>query len=381
MKILVDENLLYAKELFQLLGDVYTIKSRSISIPKDILLQADALMVRSTIQVNSNLLYGSNIKFVGSATAGTEHIDRDWLTKNDITFISAPGSNAVAVVEYVLSALLWLAKRDNFKLCDKIVGIIGDGNIGSQLNQRLKILGVETLLCDPFKTNNNKYIKYYPLETLVSRANILTFHTPLTIEGPYSTWHLVDDNLLTALPDRCIIINTCRGPVIDNTALLCALRKGKNISVILDVWENEPNILLPLLSYVDIGTAHIAGYTLEGKMRGTIHLFNKYSQFIGHTKQINPISLLPVPIITSINLHGCFNEELLHLLSCMMYDIRFDDIQLRRIINLNNFDQLRENYYTRREWSSLFVNSDDVHSTEILSALGFYTKLSINAKI
>ena len=225
MKILVDENMPYADALFQRLGDVQAVPGRPI--PLDALAGADALMVRSVTKVNEALLQGTSIRFVGTATAGTDHVDDNWLQQQGIGFSAAPGCNAIAVVEYVFSALMMMAERDGFQLRDKTVGIIGVGNVGSRLNARLQALGVRTLLCDPPRADRGDNERFWPLEKLVREADVLTFHTPLNKNGPYQSLYMADDELLAALPDGRILINACRGAVVDNSALLRALEKGK----------------------------------------------------------------------------------------------------------------------------------------------------------
>lgn len=373
MKILVDENMPYAEALFGRLGDVQTVAGRAIPAPA--LALADALMVRSITRVDGALLDGSRVKFVGTATAGTDHVDEDWLAQAGIGFSAAPGCNAIAVVEYVFSALLWLAQRDGFALRDKTVGIIGVGNVGGRLQRRLNAFGVRTLLCDPPLAEAGAPGDWQPLETLVAEADVLTFHTPLTRAGRHATWHLVDEALLAALPADRIIINACRGAVVDNAALLQALESDKPLSVVLDVWEPEPALSLPLLARVDIGTAHIAGYTLEGKARGTTQVFDAYSAYVGSDERASLAALLPPPAVERIRLRGAIDEEALRLLAHLVYDVRRDDMQLRRAAGLpGEFDRLRKNYYQRREWSSLCVETDDSVGADALRQLGFQAR-------
>ena len=262
MKILVDENMPYARELFSRLGDVQAIPGRPV--PADALTDADALMVRSVTRVNEALLAGKAIKFVGTATAGTDHVDQAWLQQAGIGFSAAPGCNAIAVVEYVFSSLLMLAERDGFALRDRTVGIVGVGNVGGRLQKRLEALGIKTLLCDPPRADRGDEGDFRSLEALVQEADVITFHTPLYKEGQYKTLHLADESLISRLKPGTILINACRGPVVDNAALLKRLEAGQPLSVVLDVWEPEPDLNVELLKRVDIGTAHIAGYTLEG---------------------------------------------------------------------------------------------------------------------
>ena len=373
MKILVDENMPYAVELFSRLGTVQAVPGRPV--PQDALNDADALMVRSVTKVNESLLTGKPVKFVGTATAGTDHVDDDWLAAQGIGFSAAPGCNAIAVVEYVFSSLLILAERDGFQLRDKTVGIIGVGNVGSRLNARLEALGVRTLLCDPPRADRGDEGEFWPLEKLVTDADILTFHTPLNPSGPYVTHHLVDADLLARLPADRILINACRGEVVDNAALLDALNGTKKLTAVLDVWEPEPDLSLALLEKVAIGTAHIAGYSLEGKARGTTQVFEAFSQFIGQPQTVALASLLPPPEFAEVTLRGALSEAKLLRLIHLVYDVRRDDRPLRRVAGkAGEFDKLRKFYEERREWSSLRVICDDPATAEMLKKLGFTTQ-------
>jgi len=370
VKILVDENMPYARDLFARLGEVTAVPGRPI--PVEELDDADALMVRSVTKVNSQLLDGKNVRFVGTATAGTDHVDQDYLAQAGIAFSAAPGCNAIAVVEYVFSALLMLAERDGFQLTDRTVGIVGVGNVGGRLQKRLEALGVRTLLCDPPRAANGEPGDFQPLDKLVEEADILTFHTPLYKDGPYKTWHLADEALISRLKPGAILINACRGAVVDNAALLKCLEAGQKLSTVLDVWEPEPELNVALLEKVDIGTAHIAGYTLEGKARGTTQVFEAYSAFIGKPQQIALDTLLPAPEFGRITLHGPLDQATLKRLVHLVYDVRRDDAPLRKVAGVaGEFDKLRKHYLERREWSSLFVQCDDASAAALLSALGF----------
>ncbi|WP_258329076.1 4-phosphoerythronate dehydrogenase PdxB [Citrobacter farmeri] len=370
MKILVDENMPYARELFSRLGEVKAVPGRPIPVAE--LDDADALMVRSVTKVNASLLEGKAIKFVGTATAGTDHVDENWLKQAGIGFSAAPGCNAIAVVEYVFSSLLMLAERDGFALRDRTVGIVGVGNVGGRLQARLEALGIRTLLCDPPRADRGDEGDFRSLDELVREADVLTFHTPLFKEGPYKTLHLADEALLSRLKPGAILINACRGAVVDNTALLARLNAGQELSVVLDVWEGEPDLNVDLLHKVDVGTAHIAGYTLEGKARGTTQVFEAWSAFIGREQHVALDTLLPAPEFGRITLHGPLDQPTLKRLVHLVYDVRRDDAPLRNVAGIpGEFDKLRKNYLERREWSSLYVMCDDGDAAALLCKLGF----------
>lgn len=368
MKILVDENMPHAKQLFQRIGNVEIVSGRAI--PRTALCEASALMVRSVTSVSAELLQETAIKFVGTATAGTDHVDKAWLRQQGIDFFSAPGCNAIAVVEYVFSALLAMAERGNFSLSGKTVGIVGVGNVGSRLNACLKALGIKTLLCDPPRADRGDKEQFWPLEKLVREADILTLHMPLHQTGAYQSFHLINDDVLAALPDDRILINTCRGAVVDNAALLKGLKKGKKLGVVLDVWENEPHISQPLLEKVAIGTPHIAGYTLEGKTRGTTQLFEAFSRFCKCPQSVECSSLLPPSKLGHFRLDSPLNEKQLKRLMQLVYDVRFDACNLR-CKGSREFDDLRKRYGIRREWSSFCIQCDSMADADLLQKIGF----------
>lgn len=374
VKILVDENMPYARELFSRTGEVLAVPGRPL--PEAELADASGLMVRSVTKVNAALLAGTPVKFVGTATAGTDHIDETSLEEAGIAFSAAPGCNAIAVVEYVFSSLLLLAERDGFNLRDRTVGIVGVGNVGGRLQKRLQAWGVKTLLCDPPRADRGDAEVFHSLDELVAQADILTFHTPLFKDGRYKSWHLADAALLMALRPNTILINACRGPVVDNAALLQVLNMRQDLSVVLDVWEPEPELSLELLDKVDIATAHIAGYTLEGKARGTTQVFEAWCEFLGQPQQVPLESLLPAPEFGSITLHGKLDQPVLKRLVHLVYDVRRDDAPLRKVAaQPGEFDRLRKQYEERREWSSLQVICDDAAAADMLNQLGFRATL------
>lgn len=372
MKIVVDENMPYAQELFSRKGEVVRVPGRPLPVSE--LQDAQALMVRSVTPVNTQLVAHTPLAFVGSATAGTDHVELADLEAVGVAFSAAPGCNAIAVVEYVFSALLLLAERDGYALCDKTIGIVGVGNVGSRLQARCEALGMKVLLCDPPRADRGDQETFLSLEDVAAQADILTFHTPLIKQGAYQTWHCVDRDLLETLRPGCVLINACRGAVVDNQALKQVLAERNDLSVVLDVWEPEPDLDRQLLAQVDIATAHIAGYTLEGKVRGTTQLYEAWTAFIGQPESITLSELLPQPDINAIQVTGEFSQSLLKRLAHLVYDVRRDDALLRlHIADEGGFDRLRKQYQERREWSSLTVSCSTASTAERLRQLGFNT--------
>ncbi|ARC54985.1 hypothetical protein AOQ88_01905 [Candidatus Riesia sp. GBBU] len=371
MKILIDEDIPYNYQLFEKFGKVKTASGRYIS--NEILKDVDILIVRSVTKVDRNLLIGSNVKFVGTATSGFDHVDHEWLKENDIFFSVASGCNSVSVVEYVISAMLYQANRNCFDLREKTVGIVGFGNIGSLLNKYLKSLKVKTLICDPplyEKEQNNEFVS---LEKLLSSSDIISFHSSLNSSEKYSSYHLLDQDKIDSIHEGKTIINTSRGSIIDNKALYNSLKNNKKIDVILDVWENEPNILLPLLSKVLIGTPHIAGCSLEGKIRGIIKIFLDLNNFLGKKENINIKKLFSFESIKPVEIDGDLDQKRLYKLICSLYSIEKDNELLDRKSYLY-FDTLRKFYSNHREWSSLEVNCNNTNTANLLHSLGFLVR-------
>ena len=355
MNIFYDENMPFAKEFFgKFLGkntQLSPFNGRTITAEQ--LAQADVLLVRSVTQVNEALLSkNTQLKFVGTATIGVDHIDQDYLASRNIPFYSAPGCNANSVAEYVLSCLLYLSNQYHFTLKEKSIGIIGAGNTGTQLSNKLKALGIKYSLCDPILAEQGDSRDFVTLEQALS-CDIISLHVPKTMTGPYATYHMLDHQRLSQLTDEQILINASRGEVIDNQALLALKQAGKLTKLVLDVWENEPNIVMPLIEYTEIATAHIAGYSLEGKARGTEMLYQALCKELKEIPKVTLEQLLPEPIIKVVSIQQDFSENILTQLSKMVYDVMRDDIIFRQQISTQGFDYIRKTYPARREFSSL----------------------------
>ncbi|WP_094751939.1 4-phosphoerythronate dehydrogenase [Psychromonas sp. CD1] len=368
MKIYIDENIPYAREFFAEHGELYFFSGRTVCAEQ--LRDADILLVRSITQVNEALLHlNTCLKFVGTATIGTDHIDLDYLKSKQVSFSSAPGCNKVSVAEYILSSLLVLAERQQFKLKDKSVAIVGAGNTGSALHQRLNALGVRCKLYDPPLQLSADPRQFCSFDEVLN-SDIISLHVPKIIQGEYPTWHLFDRSTLQKLNNKQILLNASRGEIIDNNALLSLAKKGLTPTLVLDVWENEPHINRELLDYVDITTPHIAGYSLEGKARGTEILYQDFCQHLSLEKQYNVINFMPAPLINKVSINGILDESLFKVLMHMIYDVRRDDALFRqRIDQTDGFDTMRRNYQERRELSTLQIDSV-IEQEQLLQALG-----------
>jgi len=369
MQIIADENIPYVRTGFANLGKTRTVVGRGLKSAD--LGDANILLVRSVTQVDKKLLAGSAVRFVGTATIGLDHIDLDYLQQQSIGFASAQGSNATAAAEYVISALLITAQRQGFQLNNKTVGIIGCGNVGSRVLNKLNALGVNCVIYDPplqeklgpktFKVCQTFKVstKYVNLDTVLS-ADIITLHVPLSKGGHYPTYQLVNADLLGKLRDDVILINTSRGAVVDETALLETLVRRPAMTIILDVWQNEPDINLSLLQRAALGTPHIAGYSLDGKARGTEMLYAAVCDYFQHPATWQAQTDLPAPPLTRLSFSKTVDDNVaIHTAVMACYDVRRDDAALRRINQTADasafFDKLRKNYPVRREFDGVEI--------------------------
>ncbi len=362
LNIVADENIPLASALFGSLGSVRTVPGRNID--SGTVRHADILLARSVTRVDAALLDGSAVRFVGSATSGLDHIDLDYLRRRGIPCVSAPGANADSVVEYALAALLHLATIRGEALRGKTLGIAGCGRIGSRLAMRAAALGMRVLLCDPPLAEAGAEGEYFPLDTLIREADILTLHVPLVREGPHRTWHMIGRDELAAWRAGAWLINTSRGAVIDNEALLEALQRSdrRPAAVALDVWEGEPVPSADLLQRVDIATPHIAGYSYDGKTAGARMLRDALlalpgmEEFVGESEPdhaYREADMLPAqapdPFLPE--------TDWLHHMVQGMYDVWRDDRRMRGAWPASEeeaarrFSMLRRTYPERRAFS------------------------------
>ncbi|MFQ5568114.1 MAG: 4-phosphoerythronate dehydrogenase [Rhodothermales bacterium] len=363
LHILVDENIPLASEAFSTLGRVTCLPGRRMT-PEAVRI-ADVLLVRSVTRVDAALLEGSAVRFVGSATIGTDHVDRAYVQERGIAFAYAPGSNAESVVEYVLAALLRLSVRKAEALRGKTVGIVGCGHIGGQLAVRLPAFGVRVLKNDPPLAEHARQAErphdFVPLDKVLAEADILTSHVPLTREGPHATYHLLDETTLRRMKPGAWLLNTARGAVVSNEALKAVLADGHLGAAVLDVWENEPVPDPGLLHLVDLATPHIAGYSFDGKIRGTRMLYQALVDYLdvlptwdaGAALAPGPDEVLPLAVPDPMLSEMVWLDHLVR----QMYDLQADDARLRRLLTLPPekhaayFSGLRKQYPRRRSFT------------------------------
>ncbi|NRF24263.1 4-phosphoerythronate dehydrogenase [Vibrio coralliilyticus] len=376
MKILIDENMPYAEQLFSQLGEVVLKSGRTLNA--DDLVDVDALMIRSVTKVNAELISKANrLKFVGTATAGMDHVDQVLLKEKGIFFTAAPGCNKVGVAEYAFSVMMVLAQQQGFSVFDKTVGIIGAGQVGSYLQQCLEGIGIKVLINDPPKQAAGDERNFTPLDALLEQADIITTHTPITRDGDFPTHHLINETVLNKLRGDQILINAARGPVVDNTALKARLRKQDGFIAALDVFEFEPEVDMELLPLLAFATPHVAGYGLEGKARGTTMIFNSFCEFLNNDLRAHASELLPTAPVPELVLDRAWEEATLHNLTQLVYDVRKDDALFRREISQPGaFDLMRKNYWDRREYSAVTLRGNAEANLQPLAKLGFQIEVS-----
>ena len=356
MKIICATSIPYAREAFAPLGELQILDPRQIT--SSVLKDADVLIARSTLKVNEALLEGTNVKFVGTCTIGYDHLDADYMGKRGIVWTAAPGCNANSVAEYVTAALLHLARKHNFTMRGKTIGIIGVGHVGSLVVKKSSALGMQVLLNDPPLFDLTGNACYRPLEEILFQANILTVHVPLTKTGKYPTFHLADLRFFERAKRHCILINAARGPIMNSDDFLKARATGIVAQAVIDCWEKEPAFRLDVMQAADLATPHIAGYSFEGRAMGTIQVYRELCSFLGIEPKLTLDAVLPPPPVPEINFDaaGKSDETALAEIVGRVYDISADDRDLRAFTPENeetrgkNFEKLRKNYHMRREF-------------------------------
>lgn len=362
LTIAADENIPLLDELLGDIAHIIRLPGRTMTAAQ--IRDADALLVRSVTSVNSALLQDTAVRFVGTCTIGVDHIDQHFLAQQNIGFSSAPGCNAAAVVDYVMAALLAI-EPDISVWQQRCVGIVGYGEVGSRLYQRLQDNGIAVRACDPFKS--------FASNTLdeVLACDAVSLHVPLTRDGAHPTLNLLNQQRLQQLPRGSLLINTSRGKVVDNAALLACLQNGQ-LQAVLDVYQDEPEPQPVLLDALDIATAHIAGYSLHGKMRGTLQVIEPLYRFFAVDKTL--------PEILQQYNHSLLvdKQEKLDQTMLKAYDIRKDSaafIQAYKQAEISQraavFDAYRKHYQNRYELAYLRPQGADAEQQRLLTSIGF----------
>jgi len=381
VKIVADKAIPFLHRYFSPLGEITAMDGRDIG-PAAVR-DADVLLVRTVTRVNGDLLAGSPVRFVGSPTSGTDHMDLAWLDRAGITWAAAPGGNARSVAEYVISALLVMSESLGRELVGMRAGIIGCGHAGSAVARMLQGIGVECVLHHPPLQAATGGAEYQALSTAMD-VDIVTLHVPLTRAGRYATTGMVNAGFLAALRPEVILVNTARGEVVDETALVGALRKRPGLRAIIDVWAREPDVNAALLQEADIATPHIAGYSTDGRLHATATIAGALWRSAGATRDDSAPMELPEPGVPVIHIApGMDPMSAVQMAVLSSYDVRSDAIVLRRLAQddaaalARGFSEARNTYPLRREFSAhcVLVPAGAAPATHTaLNALGFQVR-------
>ena len=341
MKLVADKTIPFIEGLFEPYFDVVYVEGRDIS--SEDVRDADALLIRTRTKCNADLLDGSSVRMISTASIGSDHIDHEYCNEHGIHFATASGCNAVGVMNYVFSALYGIAARKSIDLEGKTLGIVGVGNTGSRVAAMARHIGLRVLLCDPPRASVEGPDAFCPLPQLLGEADIVTLHVPLSD----STRKMADDAFFSAMKPGALFINTARGEVVDEPALIRAIpRLG---AVIIDTWNNEPYVNQDLVQMVDIATPHIAGYSYQGKQNGTALAVRAIARFFGIEPLYEFYPETPLAELEAIklNLRGMSQGQIASTLS-YNYPVFSDDFMFR--MNPAGFENLRLNYSYRREF-------------------------------
>ncbi|NMY74106.1 4-phosphoerythronate dehydrogenase PdxB [Pseudomonas sp. WS 5071] len=376
MLIVADENIPLIEAFFASFGEIRRLPGRQIT--RADVHDADVLLVRSVTRVDRELLEGSAVRFVGTCTIGTDHLALDYFEQAGIQWSSAPGCNARGVVDYVLGSLLTLADIEGADLAQRTYGVIGAGEVGGRLVRVLRDLGWSVRVCDPLR-QAAEGAGYVSLEQIIEQCDVISLHTPLSKNGEFATWHLLDEARLNRLKPGTWLINASRGPVVDNAALRKVLNAREDLQAVLDVWEGEPQVDVELADLCVLATPHIAGYSLDGKQRGTAQIYEALCDFLGQAPQVKLADLLPAPWLARVELSTNSDQAWALAMLCRgVYDPRRDDADFRRTLTGSGdqqklaFDALRKLYPVRREIEGLTVHIEGHNPalTKMAAALG-----------
>jgi len=371
MKFIIDDKIPYIQGALEPFGEVVYLSGPKTT--PEIVRNADAIITRTRTICNEQLLAGSTVKIIATATIGFDHIDTDYCVKAGILWTNAPGCNSKSVEQYIASALFVLAERKGFELKGKTIGVVGVGQVGSKVARVCELLGMKVLLNDPPRARVEGAEKFCSLEQIKQKADFITLHVPLNMQGEDATYHLADDVFFQALKRKPILFNSCRGEVLDTKAAKTAVRNGLISGLVIDCWENEPDIDLELLGLVDLATPHIAGYSKDGKANGTSMSIQALSRFFGLGIDDWKAQKVEVPVNTLIEMDGSelSEETMLSKAVLATYDIQIDDANLRR--NPALFEKLRGDYPVRREYPIYTIKCRNVGQDmqKKLETLGF----------
>lgn len=371
MKIVIDDKIPYIQGALEPFAEVVYLPGSKTTA--EVVKDADAIITRTRTICNEALLKGSSVRIIASATIGYDHIDTDYCDRAGIRWTNAPGCNAKSVEQYIASAIMVMAAKKSWTLAGKTVGIVGVGNVGSKVARIAEIFGMRVLLNDPPRARAEGDKGFVNLEKILEESDIITLHVPLNLEGADATFHLANEKLFSRMARKPLFINSCRGEVMDTIAVKEALKSGQITGAVIDCWENEPDLDPELLSLVDLATPHIAGYSRDGKAKGTEMSVQAVSRFLGlganHWKPVG----VEKPSNTEILIDGTHltTQQILSEAVLATYNICEDDARLRA--SVETFEKQRGDYPVRREFPAWSVAGkfNDSKVIDKLRRLGF----------
>lgn len=336
MKIVIEKNIPFIKGLLEPWAEISYLAPEEIN--RASMADADALITRTRTRCDKELLEGSRCRFIATATIGTDHIDLDYCKQAGITVANAPGCNAPAVAQYVFASIAEIMNRRDTPAAPEALtlGVVGVGNVGGIVARWGRTLGMNVLCCDPPRAENEGAEGFTDLDTIARQCDVITFHTPLTRSGAHPTFHMADKNFFDKLAKRPVVINSARGPVIDNEALIDAIDRGQVSTAAIDCWEGEPHINRRLLDKAVIATPHIAGYSREGKVRATAMALKALTGFF-NLPDITPEETVPAGAARNVTLPSIAGS----------YSPAADTTALKT--SPDNFEALRNHYDLRHE--------------------------------
>ena len=371
MKIISDNKIPYIKGALEPFSEVIYLPGNMITA--DVLRDADALITRTRTICSKDVLEGSKVKFIATATIGFDHIDTAYCKTAGIEWTNARGCNAESVNQYISSALFSYSKRHGFALKGKTIAVVGVGQVGSRVAKTCEVLGMNVLLNDPPRERVEGPSQFVSLQSIQELADIITFHVPLNMDGEDKTFHMVNNKFLRGLKKKPLIMNTCRGEVFDTPAVYQAIKEKAISGLNIDCWENEPALDLELLGLTDYATSHIAGYSKDGKANGTKSSVRAISRFFGlGIDDWEPPGIeAPKSPLIELDGRGLDEEQILGTAILATYDIEQDDRALRD--NPQLFEQLRGDYPVRREFDFYSVRANYIKPETLgkLEKLGF----------
>jgi erythronate-4-phosphate dehydrogenase len=377
MKIIIDDKIPYIQGAFESVAEVVYLPGNKTTpeVAKD----AAAIVTRTRTICNEQLLASSTVKFIATATIGFDHIDTDYCETAGIKWTNAPGCNSRSVEQYIASTLMVLAETKNLQLKDLCIGVVGVGNVGAKVADFCEVLGMKVLRNDPPRQRAEGGAAFVTIEEIKEQADIITLHVPLILKGEEATFHLGNDTFFASLKKQPVIINSCRGEVVETEAVKAALKAGAVSGYVCDCWENEPTIDLELLSLTTLATPHIAGYSKDGKAIGTQMSVKAISDFFGlglDAWEPKGVEMPSCPMI-EIDGFGITEQTVLSKAVLHTYDIRKDDAFFR--LHTEHFEQQRGDYPTRREFPAytIIAKNIDLNTINKLQKMGFLVVASI----